>query len=254
MEAKTESQLKTKRKRSKRPNRIRAHSNPLSIGNIEFNSSPEDVQWDALYPAFFGERATKPQTSVTMADVGSGFGGLLVALGPLFPDKLVLGLEIRSQVVEIFEERLDSLRNGDRSAILSPVEKVHQAKRQKLDDTAADVQPKSPLETLLSNVDDSSMHFQNIAMMRTNIMRFCPNLFHRGQLEKMFILFADPHFKRSNYRRRVINDSFLAYYAYCMVCLAPGDIQHLTSAAENWRPPLHHHGCSRSVSVDNCQA
>jgi tRNA (guanine-N7-)-methyltransferase len=36
---------------------------------------------------------------VTIADVGCGFGGLLVGLAPLFPDRLLLGLEIRGQVL-----------------------------------------------------------------------------------------------------------------------------------------------------------
>ena len=31
-------------------------------------------------------------------DVGCGFGGLTVTLAALFPDKLVLGLEIRAKV------------------------------------------------------------------------------------------------------------------------------------------------------------
>jgi tRNA (guanine-N7-)-methyltransferase len=47
-------------------------------------------------------------------------------------------------------------------------------------------------------------------------MRFAPHFFRKGQLEKMFILFADPHFKRSNFRRRVIHANFLSIYAYCI--------------------------------------
>ena len=37
--------------------------------------------------------------------------------------------------------------------------------------------------------------FGNIACARTNAMKFLPNYFARGQLEKMFFLFPDPHFK-----------------------------------------------------------
>ena len=33
---------------------------------------------------------------------------------------------------------------------------------------------------------------------------------------QMFFLFPDPHFKKSNFRRRVINQNFLASYAYCL--------------------------------------
>jgi tRNA (guanine-N7-)-methyltransferase len=35
---------------------------------------------------------------VAFADVGCGYGGLLVQLSPMFPDKLMVGMEIRSPV------------------------------------------------------------------------------------------------------------------------------------------------------------
>lgn len=35
---------------------------------------------------------------MSIVDVGCGFGGLTVALSPLFPDKGVLGMEIRVKV------------------------------------------------------------------------------------------------------------------------------------------------------------
>jgi tRNA (guanine-N7-)-methyltransferase len=35
---------------------------------------------------------------VKFVDVGMGFGGLTVALAELFPEKLVLGMEIRAKV------------------------------------------------------------------------------------------------------------------------------------------------------------
>ena len=38
------------------------------------------------YPAFYG-----PGKTPEFADVGCGFGGLLIALAPLFPDTLMLG-------------------------------------------------------------------------------------------------------------------------------------------------------------------
>ena len=37
-------------------------------------------------------------TTVRFADVGCGFGGLLIRLSPLFPDTLMLGLELRDKV------------------------------------------------------------------------------------------------------------------------------------------------------------
>lgn len=40
--------------------------------------------------------------------------------------------------------------------------------------------------------------FQNVACARTNAMRYLPNYFAKGQLQKMFFLFPDPHFKVSS--------------------------------------------------------
>lgn len=50
-------------------------------------------------------------------------------------------------------------------------------------------------------------------------MKDLPCYFKKGQLEKIFFLFADPHFKASNHRRRIIQTPLLAEYAYV---LAPG--------------------------------
>lgn len=44
------------------------------------------MDWDVHYPAFSGSGKT-PE----FADIGCGFGGLLVALAPLYPDTLMLG-------------------------------------------------------------------------------------------------------------------------------------------------------------------
>jgi tRNA (guanine-N7-)-methyltransferase len=45
---------------------------------------------------------------------------------------------------------------------------------------------------------------KNIAVLRTNAMKFLPNYFKKGQLKKMFFLFPDPHFKKQNQKRRII--------------------------------------------------
>lgn len=57
------------------------------------------MNWSSYYPAFVDHEAkveqgkpiplTKP---VTIADIGCGFGGLLVALSPLLPEELILGM------------------------------------------------------------------------------------------------------------------------------------------------------------------
>lgn len=106
--------------------------------------------------------------------------------------------------------------------------------------------------------------YVNITAIRTNAMKYLPNYFRKGQvggmatrfphssrwgwggwewlifvlvvtggqLEKMFFLFPDPHFKEKNHRRRIITSALLAEYAYVMA--VGGDV---TSPllAQTWR-------------------
>lgn len=41
-----------------------------------------------------------------MVDVGCGYGGLLVKLSPLYPESLILGLEIRVKVRNFYQSYL----------------------------------------------------------------------------------------------------------------------------------------------------
>jgi tRNA (guanine-N7-)-methyltransferase len=88
---------------------------------------------------------------VTVCDVGCGFGGLLEHLSPVWPDKFILGMEIRDPVVETVKERLASLRK-------------------------------------------KSASYGNLGVTALNAMKHMPNFFHKGQLQAMFFLYADPHF------------------------------------------------------------
>lgn len=44
------------------------------------------------------------------ADIGCGYGGFLVKLGELFPDKYSIGFEIRVKVSDYVMDRIDALR------------------------------------------------------------------------------------------------------------------------------------------------
>jgi len=50
------------------------------------------MDWSVLYPSH-------PGGEVEFADIGCGYGGLLVQLSPLFPTSLMLGMEIRVKVI-----------------------------------------------------------------------------------------------------------------------------------------------------------
>lgn len=125
-------------------------------------------------------------------------------LSTIFPEILMLGLEIRVKVSKYVQDRVTALR------------KLH---------------PGS---------------YNNIACIRGNAMKYIPNFFNKGQvrsfileivealslhkkthftpvliyflfqIKKMFFLYPDPHFKKSKYKWRIINDTLLAEYAYVL--------------------------------------
>lgn len=129
---------------------------------------PEDMDWSTLFPAYAENAQSdlpthttagletiaklpprKLKKDVEIVDIGCGFGGLLMALSPVMPDTLILGMEIRSQVTEYVQGKIKALRAGD------PEEK----------------------------------QYQNISCMRANTMKFLPNFFRKAQLQKIFICF-----------------------------------------------------------------
>lgn len=64
-----------------------------------------------------------------------------------------------------------------------------------------------------------------------------PPLIPQGQLEKLFFLFPDPHFKAVNHRRRIIQHALLTEYAHI---LAIGGIIYTITDVKvgpGWREP-----------------
>eukprot|EP01039_Chlorochromonas_danica_P007758 gene7758-8569_t len=148
--------------------RSRAHCNPLSHNDsFAYPRTPEDFLWQDLYPGIPAEDRV-----VRILDMGMGFGGLTVKLAEIFPQTLVLGMEIRAKVCEYVRLRIEALRK------------------------------------------DNPGRYQNAACLRTNCMRYLPHYFQRGQLQKLFICFPDPHFKAKNHRRRIVTAELLSEYAY----------------------------------------
>uniref|UniRef100_D3Z7D2 tRNA (guanine-N(7)-)-methyltransferase n=2 Tax=Mus musculus TaxID=10090 RepID=D3Z7D2_MOUSE len=107
----------------KRYYRQRAHSNPMADHTLRYPVKPEEMDWSELYPEFFApliqnkshddpkdEKEKHSGAQVEFADIGCGYGGLLVALSPLFPDTLILGLEIRVKVSDYVQDRIRALR------------------------------------------------------------------------------------------------------------------------------------------------
>jgi len=151
----------------KRFYRQRAHTNPISDHCFDYPVKPEEMNWTDLYPSLDDRR-------VEFADIGCGYGGLLVKLSPMFPKTLMLGMEIRVKVSDYVRDRIDALR------------------------------------------EQHPGEFTNIGILRSNAMKYLPNLFEAGQLTKMFFLFPDPHFKKAKHKWRIINSTLLAEYAYVL--------------------------------------
>jgi tRNA (guanine-N7-)-methyltransferase len=63
---------------------------------------------------------------------------------------------------------------------------------------------------------DNPGKFLNCSVLRTNAMKFAPNYFRQSSIEKMFICFPDPHFKRKNHPRRIITERLLSEYAFIL--------------------------------------
>lgn len=95
--------------------RQRAHSNPIADHCIAYPQTPEDMDWSTLYPNYFtgakSDGVTSPTKSVEFADIGCGYGGLLVTLSPMFPESLMLGMEIRVKVSDYVMDRIAALRS-----------------------------------------------------------------------------------------------------------------------------------------------
>lgn len=68
--------------------------------------------------------------------------------------------------------------------------------------------------------------YGNLAFERSNAMKFLPNYFTRGQLQKLFFCYPDPHFKRKKNRQRIVSSQLLAEYAFV---LAEGGIAYVVT-------------------------
>merc|ERR1711916_160502 len=92
----------------KRFYRQRAHSNPLADHVFVDPIKPVDGDWSPVYPI-----VAEPEHShrrVEFLDVGCGYGGLLVELSGMFPETLMLGIEIRVKVADYVNDRIRALR------------------------------------------------------------------------------------------------------------------------------------------------
>ncbi|KAG9050640.1 tRNA (guanine-N(7)-)-methyltransferase (tRNA(m7G46)-methyltransferase) [Tulasnella sp. UAMH 9824] len=190
-------------------------------------ASPAEMDWSIHYPKYFSPReasenldagpsnAAHLSKKVEFADVGCGFGGLLMALAPLFPETLMLGLEIRVSVTQFVADKIAALRVQ------------HQ---QLADGIIPEISVPEGGEAYLAEKEAAPGGYQNVSVIRANAMKFLPNFFEKGQLSKIFFLFPDPHFKARKHKARIISQTLLAEYAYV---LRPGGIVYTITDVED---------------------
>lgn len=95
--------------------RARAHANPLSDGHfVDLPDCPGAMDWGGLYPEMrdAAEKEGARLAPPTVADVGCGFGGLLVQLSPLLPAECMVGIELRESVCDYVRQRAAVLRRS----------------------------------------------------------------------------------------------------------------------------------------------
>ncbi|KAH0565395.1 hypothetical protein GP486_001212 [Trichoglossum hirsutum] len=187
------------------------------------------MDWSIHYPAFvatlgstasgmtyntsdLGASPTKMMKQVEVADIGCGFGGLLVALGPRFPDTLFLGMRM------IIKLHMFLAFNGVIMAFLGMEIRIK---------VADFVQDKIKA---LRTQNSETGEYQNIACLRVNAMKFLPNFFKKYQLSKIFLCFPDPHFKPRKHKARIVSTTLNSEYAYV---LRPGGIVYTITDVED---------------------
>lgn len=186
------------------------------------------MDWSLHYPAFAntskGNDTTESDTAqngqstqsrmtqqVEIADIGCGYGGLLFALSPRFPNTLILGLEIRTAVTEYVQEKIKALRGQQSSSTSST--------------TPGDEQVAPP-----STAPAAAPTYTNISCLRANTMKFLPNFFRRAQLAAIFLCFPDPHFKARKHKARIVSAGLVSEYAF--VLRPGGKVYTITDVAD----------------------
>ncbi|CAN6681951.1 unnamed protein product [Malus baccata var. baccata] len=98
----------------KRFYRARAHCNPLSDSHFPVPVSPRHVDYSLHYQQYLpSSDQVDSCKKVQFADIGCGFGGLLIRLSTLFPETLMIGMELRDKVTEYVKESILAFRVTD---------------------------------------------------------------------------------------------------------------------------------------------
>ena len=92
----------------------------------------------------------------------------------MFPDTLMVGMEIRVKVSDYVTDRITALRSQHPGRYTN-------------------------VACLRSNAMKYNSSF-SASLGKMSLLRYLPNFFEKGQLTKMFFLYPDPHFKKAKHK------------------------------------------------------
>ena len=128
-----------------------------------------------------------------------------------------MGLELRSKVCDYVRQRAAVARA--RAAAAAEEGGGEGGERGEEAATAAataDLSSTAAAATAATAATSSYPSLFNVSALRINAQRHLVNLFRKHQLNKIFFLFPDPHFKAKNWRRRIVTPSACAEFAYVL--------------------------------------
>lgn len=177
--------------------RQHAHANPFSIREMTIPSSPCNVNLPAA----------------SYVDVGCGYGRFLLHVAKTRPDKIVYGLEIRKKVYKFVRDKIAELRRD----VLGKEQQSGSSSRY---ETGSDAPARSEKKISVEkqeNIEKGCATYENVHVIRTNAMLFFMHFFKERSLEKIFILYPDPHFKKKKKKARMVSLQTIQCFDYCLM-------------------------------------
>lgn len=213
--------------------RQRAHCNPLSRSDgFDYPLSPASMDWAAHFPEVtwraklealnIGETGDADAASATSVAASQQQQDVFADVGCGFGGLTVALANIYPEAVSIGFEIRDKVT-------------------------------KYVAQRILHLRDEHPGQYQNVSVMRTNAMRYLPNVFRKAQLTKMFFCFPDPQFKKKKHRRRIISHGLLAEYAY-LLRPGVGRLYHITDVPELHEWMASHcraHPCFEEIDTED---
>ncbi|KAH8739807.1 hypothetical protein FG386_002026 [Cryptosporidium ryanae] len=179
--------------------RQRAHCNPLADNYMIHPISPEHINWELHYPNYFSN--------------GNEFKKVIHLNTKKYPieyDKLKVNSERSREIANNIKFLDVGCGYGGLLVWLS-------GQYEKKLSLGMEIR-----EKVTNYVGERIISMQqrgegrNISVVKTNAMKYLANYVSKHQLEKIFICFPDPHFKKRNWRRRIVSYSTIPLYWYLL--------------------------------------